>query len=154
LEKIGTYKEFANLEFKEIYGEDALKDAFKLVVHQFETVYVENLGGGNFKQTKLPNQVQTGPTMSLLHGDYNNDGNLDIMGVGAIYDAEVETIRYDSNYGYVLLGDGKGDFTLSEEHDPFIDRDSKDMTAITINGKQHYMVVSNNAPLEIFRFEP
>jgi hypothetical protein len=154
LEKIGTYKEFANLEFKEIYGEDALKDAFKLVVHQFETVYVENLGGGNFKQTKLPNQVQTGPTMSLLHGDYNNDGNLDIMGVGAIYDAEVETIRYDSNYGYVLLGDGKGEFTLSEEHDPFIDRDSKDMTAITINGKQHYMVVSNNAPLEIFRFEP
>ena len=44
-EKIGTYKEFANLEFKDIYGEDILKDAFKLTAHMFETVYMENLGG-------------------------------------------------------------------------------------------------------------
>jgi len=154
LEKIGTFKEFASLEFKEIYGEELLKDTFKLVVHQFETVYVENLGDGTFKQTELPILAQTGPTLSILPGDYNNDGHMDIMGVGAIYDAEVETIRYDSNYGYVLLGDGTGNFAYSKDYDPFIDSDAKDMTEITINGKMHYMVVSNNAPLEIFRFEP
>lgn len=153
LDKIGTYKEFANLDMNAIYGEDKLNEAFTLTVHQFETVYVENLGDGNFKQTKLSNQVQTGPTLSLVHGDFNNDEHLDIMGIGAIYDAEVETIRYDSNYGYVLLGDGQGDFVYSKEHDPFIDRDSKDIVAINIGGKTHYMVVSNNAPLEIFRFE-
>lgn len=154
LDKIGTYKEFATLDMNAIYGEDKLNEAFKLTVHQFETVYVENLGDGNFKQTKLPNQVQTGPTLSLLHGDYNNDGHLDIMGVGAIYDAEVETIRYDSNYGYVLLGDGQGKFVYSKEYAPFIDSDTKDIAAISIQGRTHYMVVSNNAPLEIFRFEP
>ncbi len=154
LEKIETYKEFASLEMKDIYGEDKLKDAFQLMAHMFETIYVENQGNGTFKTKKLPNQVQTGPTLALLPGDFNNDGNMDVMGVGAIYDAEVETIRYDSNYGYVLLGNGAGDFEYSDEYDPFIDRDAKDMERITINGREHYIVVSNNAPLEVFTFTP
>jgi hypothetical protein len=154
LDKINSYKEFASLDMNDIYGEDKLKDAYKLTAHMFESVYAENLGDGNFSLKKLPNQAQTGPTLSFVTNDFNNDGFLDIMGVGAIYDAEVETIRYDSNYGYVLLGDGKGDFVYSKDYDPFIDNDSKDMTEINIKGKAHYMVVSNNAPLEIFTFEP
>lgn len=47
-----------------------------------------------------------------------------------------------------------GEFTYAKEYDPFIDIDSKDMAQITINGESHYMVVSNNAPLEIFRLAP
>ncbi|MFT7073875.1 MAG: hypothetical protein ACJAX3_002875 [Patiriisocius sp.] len=154
LDKIKTFEEFAHLEMKDIYGEEKLKDAYKLTAHLFESVYVENLGNGDFKIKKLPNIGQTGPTLSFVTNDFNNDGFLDIMGVGAIYDAEVETIRYDSNYGYVLLGDGKGNFVHSKEYDPFIDSDSKDMTEINIKGKAHYVVVSNNAPLEIFTFLP
>ena len=152
LEKIQTYKEFAHLEMKDIYGEERLKEAFKLTAYIFETVYVENLGNGDFKIIKLTNEAQMGPTLSLITGDFNNDGNKDIMGVGAIYDAEVETIRYDSNYGYVLLGDGKGDFSYAKIYDPFIDSDSKDLRQIVINGKVHFLVVSNNAPLQIFTF--
>jgi hypothetical protein len=154
LDKIKTYKEFAHLEMKDIYGEDKLNDAYKLIAHLFESVYVENLGNGDFKIKKLPNIAQTGPTLSFVTNDFNNDGFLDIMGVGAIYDAEVETIRYDSNYGYVLLGDGKGNFVYSKKYDPFIDSDSKDIAEINIKGKAHYIVVSNNAPLEIFTFQP
>ncbi|MBW2939125.1 VCBS repeat-containing protein [Aureisphaera sp. CAU 1614] len=154
LDKIKTYKQFASLEFKDIYGEDKLKDAFKLISHMFESVYVENLGGGKFEVKKLPKIAQMGPTLSTLAKDINGDGNLDIIGIGNIYDAEVETIRYDSNYGYVFLGDGKGNFEYNKEHDPFVDKDAKDITDITINGKSYFMVVSNNAPLEIFTFNP
>jgi len=154
LDKINSYKEFASLDMNDIYGEDKLKDAYQLKAHMFESVYAENLGDGNFALKKLPNQAQTGPSLSFVIKDINGDGNKDIMGIGAIYDAEVETIRYDSNYGYVLLGDGKGDFVYSKDYDPFIDSDSKDMTEININGKAHYIVVSNNAPLEIFTFQP
>lgn len=154
LDKIKTYKEFASLEMKDIYGEDKLKDAFKLVAHMFETVYVQNLGEGKFEWKKLPKTAQTGPTLSILATDVNKDGYLDIMGIGAIYDAEVETIRYDSNYGYVLLGDGKGHFEYTKEFDPFVDKDAKDLTEITIGGKSFFMVVSNNAPLDLFTFTP
>ncbi|MCF6308761.1 MAG: VCBS repeat-containing protein [Flavobacteriaceae bacterium] len=152
LEKIGTFKEFASLDMEHIYGEEKLKDAYQLVVHNFESVYVENLGNGEFKITTLSNEAQMGPTLSLISGDFNNDGNLDIMGVGNMYDAEVETIRYDSNYGYVLLGNGKGDFTNSNKYMPFIDSDSKSLKQIVIKGKTHYLVVSNNAPLEVFTY--
>ncbi len=152
LEKIGTYKEFASLDMEHIYGEEKLKDAFQLVAHSFESVYVENLGNGEFKTTPLSNEAQMGPTMSLISGDFNNDGNLDIMGIGNMYDAEVETIRYDSNYGYVLLGNGKGDFKYSKEYMPFIDSDSKNLKQVIIKGKIHYIVASNNAPLEVFTY--
>lgn len=154
LDKIQTYKEFASLEMKDIYGEDKLKDAHQLIAHMFESVYLENLGDGNFNIKKLPGEAQVGPTLSFANTDLNKDGNMDIMGIGAIYDAEVETIRYDSNYGYVLLGDGKGNFTYTREYKPFIDSDSKDIAQISIQGKPHFMVVSNNAPLQIFYFEP
>ncbi len=154
LDKIKTYKEFASLEMKDIYGEDRLKDAFQLKAHKFETAYLENKGGGQFELHKLGNWAQVGPTLSILPADFNGDGHMDVMGIGGIYDAEVETIRYDSNYGYVLLGDGKGNFSNSKEYGPFIDSDSKDMTTININGKPHYFVVSNNTQLEVFTFEP
>ncbi|MDC8005472.1 VCBS repeat-containing protein [Aureisphaera galaxeae] len=154
LDKIKSYKEFASLEMKDIYGEDQLKDAFQLTAYQFETVYLKNNGNGAFEVVKLPNEAQLGPTLGLLSEDFNGDGHQDILGIGAIYDAEVETIRYDSNYGYVLLGDGQGGFAYAKEYDPFIDSDSKGVSKLSINGKEHYVVVSNNAPLEVFTFQP
>ena len=154
LDKIDSYKEFASLEFKDIYGEDRLKDAQVMEVYQFDSVFLKNTGNGGFEVVSLPNQTQTGPTLSLASADINNDGHLDIIGIGAIYDAEVETIRYDSNYGYVLLGDGQGNFAYHKEYDPFIDRDAKDLAKITINNKPHYLAVSNNASLEIFTYQP
>ncbi len=153
LDKIKTYKEFANLEFKDIYGEDELKDAFKLIAHQFKSAIIFNDGNGKFRVMELPNEAQMGPTMATIIKDFNNDGNLDIVGVGGLYDAEVETIRYDSNYGYVLLGDGKGNFKYSKEYVPFIDSDAKNMKPIKIKGAEMFMVVSNNAPLQIFNFK-
>jgi len=152
LDKIQTYKEFASFDMNEIYGEENLQDAFQLKSHIFESIYIENLGEGNFSLKHLPNEAQTGPTMSLISGDFNEDNKLDIMGVGAIYDAEVETIRYDSNYGYVLLGDNEGNFVYSKEYEPFIDSDSKDLEKIIINGKNYYLVVSNNDLLSIFNY--
>ncbi len=153
LEKIGTYNQFAKLELKDIYGEDKLKGALQYVAYQFETIYIENLGDFNFSYSKLPVAAQTGPTLSLIAKDVNQDGFLDIVGAGAIYDAEVETIRYDSNYGYVLLGDGKGNFTNSIDYHPFIDSDVKDLATIKIDEKPHYIAVSNNQALEVFTFD-
>ena len=154
LEKIETYKEFASLEIKDIYGEEVFKDALTFQASLFKSVYLNNLGNGNFEVVTLPNEAQTGPSLSFVVDDVDMDGNLDIVGVGAIYDSEVETIRYDSNYGYVLLGDGNGDFKASYSHQPFISKDSKDVICIAIDGKQHYIVVSNNSELDIFTFSP
>tara|TARA_R110000787_G_scaffold85049_2_gene181823 strand:+ start:222 stop:3506 length:3285 start_codon:yes stop_codon:yes gene_type:complete len=152
LDKIQTYKEFANLDMGTIYGEEKLNDAFQLIAHNFKSIYLENLGNKSFIIKHLPNETQMGPTLSLISKDINKDGFIDIMGVGAIYDAEAETIRYDSNFGYVLLGNGKGDFSYNKKYDPFIDSDAKNLKQININGVNHYLVVSNNKTLDVFSY--
>jgi hypothetical protein len=154
LDKIKTYKEFAHLEFKDIYGENQLKDAFKLQAHEFESVLIFNEGNGQFNAVHLPNEAQMGPTMATIVKDINGDGNLDILGVGGLYDAEVETVRYDANFGYVLLGDGKGNYIADKKYEPYIPFDAKDIKQVTIAGVAHYVVVSNNAYLEIFTYQP
>lgn len=154
LDKIKTYKEFASLDMEDIYGKENLDDALKFKASMFESAYIENLGNGEFKIHKLPVAAQKGPTLSTYIDDFNNDGNPDIMGIGAIYDAEVETIRYDSNFGYVLLGDGNNGFKASERFEPLVRSDAKDLTAININGRKYFIVVSNNAPVEIFTYNP
>ncbi len=152
LQKIQTYKEFASYEMNDIYGEEELNDAFQLTAYNFKSIYLENIGDKSFKVKQLSNESQMGPTLSIVSTDINDDGNLDIMGIGAIYDAEVETIRYDSNLGYVLLGDGKGNFNYSKSYDPYIDSDAKDLKQININGKTHYLAVSNNDSISIFSY--
>lgn len=154
LDKIKSYKEFASMEFKDIYGEDRLKGAMQLTAHMFESVYLQNDGNGAFTVLKLPAQAQIGPTLSIVSEDINGDGNPDILGIGAIYDAEVETIRYDSNFGYVLLGDGAGGFEHSSEYRPVVMKDSKDVKQIAIDGQDHYLVLSNNSGLDVFTFQP
>ncbi|MEZ4777773.1 MAG: VCBS repeat-containing protein [Flavobacteriaceae bacterium] len=153
LDKIKTYKEFASLEFKDIYGEDELKDAFKLQAHEFESVLLLNEGNGNFKVVHLPNEAQLGPTMATIVKDVNGDGNKDILGVGGLYDAEVETVRYDGNFGYVLLGDGKGSFAYEKSFEPYIPTDAKDIKPLAIANNSCYVVVSNNTPLELFKYQ-
>ena len=74
------------------------------------------------------------------------------MGVGAIYDAEVETIRYDSNFGYVLLGDGKGSFTYSKTYEPLIVTDTKDIIELEVKNSKIFVIASNNDPLQVFSF--
>ena len=154
LDKIGTYKEFASLEFKEIYGEEVISDAMVLQAHTFQSGYLENLGNGEFTFKPFSNYAQAGPTLETVVEDLNGDGNLDVLGIGAIYDAEVETIRYDANFGYVLLGDGRGNFNEAVSYRPRIVNDSKGICKIEIKGQPHYFVVSNNSPLDIITFGP
>lgn len=150
LEKIKTYKEFASLEMKDIYGEEELANAEKFTVHMFESAVIMNLGNGNFEMHSLPNQAQLGPTLSSVFSDFNKDGNIDILGIGAIYDAEVETIRYDSNFGYVLLGDDKGGFSYSTKYSPRIDSDARDLISLDIKGEPHFLMANNNGTLKLF----
>ncbi|RMB63922.1 RNA-binding protein [Dokdonia sinensis] len=151
LEKIGTYKEFASNDMAGIYGSEELESALHLSTDVMETVFIENLGKGSFTVRALPQTAQTGPTMGSVFLDVDNDGKKDILGIGAIYDAEVETIRYDSNFGYTLKNTTDGWKTLSSEYQPMLKGDYKNIETINIKGEQHIIAIANNAPLKIIK---
>ncbi|MEJ2112924.1 MAG: VCBS repeat-containing protein, partial [Flavobacteriaceae bacterium] len=152
-EKIQTYKEFANSTLVDIYGEEELNVAYHRKVHEFGSVYLKNKGSSTFEVLKLPTTAQFGPTMAFEMADVNKDGYWDVLGVGSIYESEVETIRYDANTGYILLGDSKGNLTPQADISFFTQGNVKDMKKITIAGKECFLIANNNAGLTIFNIK-
>lgn len=150
-EKIQTYKEFANSTLIDIYGEEELNSAYHKQAHEFGSMYLKNMGNGSFEVQKLPTAAQFGPTMAFEVMDINQDGHLDVLGVGNIYEAEVETIRYDANTGYILLGDSKGNLTPYTDISFFTQGNVKDMKKITLGGETCCLIANNDEELTIFK---
>ena len=150
-EKIKSYKEFALLDIQDIYGEEIFNNANRLSVYNFSSVYYENQGNNNFDRAKLPIYAQIGPTLDFQVLDVNRDGNLDVIGVGNIYDAEVETVKYDASRGYVLLGNGNGQFQVSKDNGFYNDTDMRSIAIVKGLDKNYVFVANNNSKLSIFQ---
>lgn len=138
-----TYSAFSDADIMEIYGKEQVEAAKHLTVQNFGTTLFLNNGSGEYEQTTIPAIAQTGPTLDAIIQDFNQDGHLDILGIGAIHQAEVETIRYDGNKGYLLLGDGKGNFSAASISGLNLLDNSRTIESIEI-GDEHFLVVSNN----------
>jgi hypothetical protein len=151
--KLKSYKEFALATMPEIYGQDKLKSATHYIAHTFETVCLINNGDNTFKTQKLPNSAQLGPTLSIESCDVNNDGVLDILGVGNIYEAEIETIRYDASKGYIVLGNNKGEFNVYNDSSFFNKGEAKAIKKIVINNKVHFIIMNKNNTLKLLKLK-
>ena len=111
-EKFPTFKEFANADLADILGEEKLEKSLNLEVTSFESILLINDGQGHFESKPLPVQAQFAPIQGILFDDFDKDGIPDILIAGNMYNAEIETPRYDAGTGLVLKGNGKGDFSL------------------------------------------
>ncbi|MEZ4810105.1 MAG: VCBS repeat-containing protein [Allomuricauda sp.] len=149
-EKIGSYKEFANSSLVDIYGESQINASYHKEADTFGSALILNNGDGTFTTKELPSNAQLGPTMAFVTTDINGDGYIDVLGAGGIFEAEVETVRYDSNTGYILLGNADGSLTSYWDISFFNAKNAKAMKKITIAGKEHYLIANNNAPLALF----
>lgn len=152
-EKFPTFRNFAEACLDDIYGEDALQSALHYQVQTFATSYLENRGDGQLVLTSLPASAQFGPTIDSRVLDVNGDGHLDILGAGSIYNAEVETTRYDASKGYVLLGDSAGGFTALPNSGLLTQGNVKRLVLLEIRGQAHLVVVANDGPLQLYRLE-
>lgn len=150
-DKIKTFNEFANSTMPEIYGETNLKNATHYKAHVFSSFVLKNLTNGKFNIEKLPNQAQFSPTLATQVADINNDGFLDIFGVGNVYDAEVETIRYDASKGYVLLGSVSGNFKFLIDDSYYNNKEAKSIQKIIIGGKLHFIILNKNSTITLLR---
>ncbi|MEO9660568.1 MAG: VCBS repeat-containing protein, partial [Maribacter dokdonensis] len=72
--KIVKYDAFASMELKDVYGEEKLKNSLHYSADTFASVYIENLGNGQFKITDLPNVAQLSNLNDMLVRDFNGDG--------------------------------------------------------------------------------
>ena len=151
-----SYDEFAEATLEDIYGSQSLENSLHYQVQSFASVYLENLGYGNYNKLELPILAQLSPINDMVVEDINGDGNLDVVVAGNLYASEVETPRNDSGIGLLMLGDGKGDFNPVnyQESGILINHDSKRLSYFVEEGKQYLVSANNQGPLQIFVSNP
>ena len=151
--KLKTYKEFASSSLSEIYGQEQLNRASQFKVSNFKSIILKNQGKGNFTIQELPNRAQLGPSLGIEVFDIDHDGQLDIFGVGKVYEAEVETIRYDASKGYILLGNGKEGYTFMDDTSYFSEKEVKAIKRIRINNETHFILLNKNGELQMLKLK-
>ena len=150
-DKVKTFAEFASATMPQIYGLEKLDNASHFITHSFTSVILKNKGNGQFEIIELPNEAQFSPTLNIEVADVNNDGYLDIFGVGNINDSEVETIRYDASKGYVLLGNKTGSYQFLNDNSYFNNKEAKTIEKIIIDGTLHFITLNKNDELTILK---
>jgi hypothetical protein len=138
---------------EDIFSKEQISDAYRADSRIFNTVYVENLGGGSFRVNSLPIEAQFAPVFGLLANDYNGDGNCDILLAGNSYSSNVDDGQYDGFIGILLQGDGKGKFNPIPGRISgfFVDGDAKGMAElINKDGKSLILVAQNSGKMNVF----
>jgi hypothetical protein len=136
-----TYLPYAEATFKDSFTKSELESAYVVHGEWFETSYIENLGQGKFSIKEMPVSVQFSPIFGTLPGDFDGDGNLDVLMVGNSYATEVSTGRYDASIGLYLRGDGKGNFSsMNVQKSGFLaDKDGKGLSKLILGDTRNHL---------------
>ncbi len=153
--KFKTYESFASSNLSEIYSNEKLDSAYHLRAVEFRSGVIENKGDLNFRFHPFGNLAQVSALTDFELMDVNEDGKMDIIGIGNDYTTEVETTRNDAGTGIVLLGEGGFRFSpLSGlQSGMHINGDARCIEKIKLaSGKNAVIIGVNAGKLQIFEF--
>ncbi len=148
--RFDSYKEYGQTTTDQLLTAEEKQGALEVSTDYLHSSYIENLGNGNFEIRELPLQAQVAPVNGINSGDFNDDGNLDILLVGNDYGNEVNMGQYDALMGLVLIGDGQGNFKpMSLMDSGFkVEGDAKGLARlVTAGGNDVYLATQNRGKL-------
>ncbi len=152
-QKYPKYSMYKGQQVTDIFTPNQLENALFLQATRLETSLFLNDGSGAFQLQPLPREVQFSTVMAACAGDYDGDGQTDLLLGGNLYNVKPEVGRYDASYGWFLKGDGNGGFrnVPAGESGWCLDGEIRQIFEMEIGGETHLVVAGNNAPLQIFR---
>ena len=152
--KYQNYKSFAAATIDDLFTPEQMKGALKLSANYFASSYLKNMGNGKFEIIPLPTLAQVSVLNGMEVGDFDNDGNLDVLINGNDFGTEVSVGRYDALNGLVMKGNGKGGFNpLSiEQSGIFIPGNGKALVKLA-NAQGSLLIAAsqNKGPLKIYQ---
>jgi hypothetical protein len=144
--KVPSYDEYAHASMATLFAEEELKKAYQAKAETFQSIYLENVGKGQFKSHSLPILAQTAPIFGMNVKDFDDDGNLDVLLIGNSLSTESTTGRYDAFNGLLLKGNGRGAFSpISTAKSGFyVAGDGKGMANLLLSNKQTLILSAQN----------
>ena len=154
--KYPSYESYASQTITDIFTPEELKDALVLKATVFASCYMENKGNNQFELSPLPREAQYSPIYAYLPGDYNNDGNPDMILAGNFFGTRIKFGEYDANKGLLLAGNGKGDFyssVLILKVVYILDGEVRDIEDVRLaSGKDILVFALNNDSVRLYGF--
>ncbi len=108
--KFPDYDSFKDAGIRDIFSDEILKDVNTLEVNRLSSVILINNGNFNFTVTELPIQAQFSNVYAIAANDFDNDGDIDIVLGGNLYNVKPEIGRYDATRGIYLENQGNLNF--------------------------------------------
>ena len=151
-QKFKNYESFSTATLVDVYSEKELDEALHYQIESFASIYLENKNG-KLVARELPQEAQMSNINQILTGDYDNDGHLDALIAGNLYQSEVETPRNDAGIGLFLKGDGKGNFKSipARQSGFYAPGDVKDMIELDFKGSPLIIVGKNQDYLQYIK---
>jgi len=151
--RFASYKAYCDATMKDIFTPEELAKATKLTANEDETSLFLNRGG-KFVKGQLPLQAQYSSVSEILTGDFNHDGKTDLLLLGNHSDNRLKLGSFDANYGCLLTGDGKGNFTYQTQ--PLaglsVNGDVKSATEVKINGVNYVLIGASGEALQFYKY--
>jgi len=153
LKKYPKYELYKEQTINDIFTPEQLSNAIHLEVDRLETSLFINDGSGHFTVTALPLETQFSTIMAAMAGDFNGDGNPDLLLGGNLYNVKPEVGRYDASYGHFLEGDGRGGFRVvpPSQSGVRLEGEIRDIRSIQTRDGTMVVVARNNDSLQLFR---
>jgi hypothetical protein len=151
-QKFKNYESFSTATLVDVYSEKELDDALHYQIESFASIYLENKNG-ILVAHELPQEAQISNINQILTGDYDNDGHLDALIAGNLFQSEVETPRNDASVGLFLKGDGSGNFKSipARKSGFYAPGDVKDMIQLDYNGSPLIVIGKNQDYLQYIK---
>ena len=151
--KYPKYEMYKDQQITDIFTPEQLQNAIHLDAFNLETTLFLNDGSGNFTARPIPVEAQFSPVYTAKTGDFNGDGNPDILLGGNLFNVKPEVGRYDASYGSFLMGDGKGGFrNVPAKLSGFrLNGEVRDILEVSTNNGKLLVVSRSNDPLQIFK---
>lgn len=154
-QKFPFYEDYAHANITDLVPEDMMTSAIQLQIDNLQSIYIENLGNGEFKVHALPFEAQLSPIKGITVEDFNLDGNLDVLLSGNFHQAQVDYGQYDAFKGLLLLGNGKGEFIPSDfrESGFFVPGDARGLARLSRSKDNLILAAQNKDSLLVYRYD-
>ena len=148
--KFDSYNDFAHAKIPDIIDIEKSKPLL-LEANNFRSGYLK-LTGNKYTFIDFPTPAEISSIQGMEVADVNKDGMNDIILVGNLYDAEVETVRHDASVGLILLASKQGLSAMRPLESGFYAAgNARDVKSIQIKNSRCLLVTNNSYKAQIFQ---